>query len=61
MGNVRLSCLVLVCRARKFYVGQFIKFCTLEDMDGIGRIRRPSWRRGKKTKIDMDRLYIDVL
>ena len=55
------SCLVMVRRSRKFYVGQFIAFCTLQDVAGMSVGVTPPWRRGRITKIDerWDRLFIE--
>ncbi len=56
------SCLVMIRRSRKFYLKQFVSFCTLEDVNGMSVGMTPPWRRGRITKIDerWDMLFIEA-
>ena len=51
---------ILVKRARRFYKGQSLSFCKLENVMGICKGCTPRWQRGYVWMVESGRLFINL-
>jgi len=52
------STVIMVKRARKFYVGQRIQYCATRDTEGMATSCTPPWRGGIITEVNGERLHV---
>lgn len=55
------SAVIIVKRVRDFEPGQYIKFAETRDLQGMCVGCTPTWRGGLITKIECDRIYLDLM